>query len=374
MDRADSPPALPSTPNASSRGLRRVARRWGDLVKSRLLSRPRPPKPATTERFWGIVSVEPLVLYHLGIDTSVFEALHAALDRALGHRDAWILRAPDWAEEAPKYGRRWARHARMMEERWPRHRYVFLCATEEATGYFRHAGARALFSPHNALLDERIFRVDADAEKTLDAVYTAQMTGWKRIELAERVERLAIATYNLHLEPGLLESLWDRFDASAWVNFTDREWRRLSAEEMHALYASARCGLMLSDCEGGNYASCEYFLSGLPLVTTPSIGGRHVFYDDRFVRTVAPAADEVAAAVRAFVDAPPDPEVVRGATIERMERFRGTFRGLLDGIADEAGERTTGREIWDRGFHHKYCRWRSVDDVVREIERRLAEA
>lgn len=315
------------------------------------------------------------MLYHLGTDVSVFQALHESLERAFGDRDVWILRAPDWAEEKPKVARRWARHARQMGERWPHHHYVFLCATQTSTDRFlrARAGAFALFSPHNALLDERFFRVDDAAEKTLDAVYTAQMTGWKRIELAERVERLAIATYNLDLEPGRLESLWDRFDEAAWVNFRDREWRRLSAEEMQALYASAYAGLMLSACEGGNYASCEYFLSGLPLVTTPSIGGRHVFYDDRFVKVVEPDPEAIAAAVRAFVADPPDPHLVRSATIERMEAFRDAFRDLLGQIADEAGVPVTGREIWDRGYHNKLCSWRSVDDLVALIEERSAE-
>jgi glycosyltransferase involved in cell wall biosynthesis len=43
--------------------------------------------------------------------------------------------------------------------------------------------------------------------------------------------------------------------------------------------ARAVVGLCLSTVEGSNYASMEYMLAGLPIVSTPSIGGREVYFD-----------------------------------------------------------------------------------------------
>ena len=57
---------------------------------------------------------------------------------------------------------------------------------------------------------------------------------------------------------------------------------RLPAKEVNAALNRAAVGLCLSRMEGANYASLEYMLAGLPVVSTPSIGGREMYFDPEF--------------------------------------------------------------------------------------------
>ena len=53
--------------------------------------------------------------------------------------------------------------------------------------------------------------------------------------------------------------------------------RDLNTEEVRRILVQSRCGLALSAQEGAMYASGEYLLAGLPVVTTRSRGGRDAF-------------------------------------------------------------------------------------------------
>ncbi|MEM9800375.1 MAG: hypothetical protein AAGA20_08615 [Planctomycetota bacterium] len=339
----------------------RSAQVW---LRRRLRQRRESSRTSADECFLGVVSRDPLIVYHLGCDPERLVPVH----EALGDRDLWILRGADWEEEGSKHARNWADHAELVRKRWPRHRVVLLHNTRSSCESFRRYGLLSIFCHHNALLDEKIFRVRDDAVKEFAAVYTARITRMKRIELAAQVSPLALLTYGLKTEPGLFEKVWGLFDEDAWLNLRSGEYRRLDADEMADVYARSRVGLMLSPKEGGNYASCEYFLSGLPLVSTPSLGGRDVFYDDRFVRVVEPDPASVARGVDELIALDPDPHMIREATIERMEWHRDVLRRLLDDICAEARSNATGAEIWDSNFYSKLCRWQSTDSLVAEIE------
>ena len=71
---------------------------------------------------------------------------------------------------------------------------------------------------------------------------------------------------------------------AAWLNFPEHRpatsgYRNLDAAELCHWLNRSRTGLCLSEREGAMFASIEYLLCGLPIVTTPSIGGRHVFFE-----------------------------------------------------------------------------------------------
>jgi glycosyltransferase involved in cell wall biosynthesis len=65
---------------------------------------------------------------------------------------------------------------------------------------------------------------------------------------------------------------------------------------------SSVCGLMLSDIEGACYASTEYLLCGVPVVTTKSFGGRDEYYEEENHLTVRATPAHVAEGVSYFVD------------------------------------------------------------------------
>ncbi len=80
------------------------------------------------------------------------------------------------------------------------------------------------------------------------------------------------------------------------------------------------------------YASAQYLLAGLPVVTTHNIGGRDVFFHPEHVRWVDDDPDCVAAAVRDLVANPPDPQEVRSRVLETMAEHRTRLVALLNDI------------------------------------------
>jgi hypothetical protein len=85
------------------------------------------------------------------------------------------------------------------------------------------------------------------------------------------------------------------------------------------------------------FASTEYLLAGLPVVTTPSRGGRAVYHDAEYCLTVPPDPRLVAEAVQALKARGISRAYIRDRTLQRLERDRERFMALLNSILEEGG-------------------------------------
>lgn len=85
------------------------------------------------------------------------------------------------------------------------------------------------------------------------------------------------------------------------------------------------------------YASTEYLLAGLPVVSTPSRGGRNIYYDDEYCLTVPPDPRSVADAVYALKAKRISREYIRRKTLQRIEKDRSRFLTLLNSILSVEG-------------------------------------
>jgi glycosyltransferase involved in cell wall biosynthesis len=112
---------------------------------------------------------------------------------------------------------------------------------------------------------------------------------------------------------------------------------RLRADEVAAVYRRAHVGLCLSAAEGAMLASMQYLLVGLPVVTTPSMGGRDVFFDAENSITVEPEANAVAKAVAEWIERRPDPRAIRGRALERVAEHRERLRVFVRGFQASHG-------------------------------------
>ncbi len=73
---------------------------------------------------------------------------------------------------------------------------------------------------------------------------------------------------------------------------------------------------------GEIYFFCETLLSGIPVVSTKSIGGRNRYFDPRTTKIVPARPSAIKDAVEEFKSNPPDPTEVRRITLEKMEEDR----------------------------------------------------
>jgi glycosyltransferase involved in cell wall biosynthesis len=249
-----------------------------------------------------------------------------------------------------------------QKRREPLHEFYFLANTEEQVLELRKRSLQAEFVNHNALIDERLFFPIASVEKKYDAIYDAQIAPFKRHELAKKIDSLALVCY---VHGGLTSAEYVKktralLSHAYWFNYSGEEWRGLNFNEVNLALNQARVGLCLSEREGAMYASIQYLLCGLPIVSTPSRGGRDVFFHEDYVRIVAPEPDAVAEAVRDMASRGFDPKVIRDRTLSLMFQHRERFIALIQGIYDKEGNGKVFKEEWDSIFFNKLHRFQKI--------------
>lgn len=258
-------------------------------------------------------------------------------------------------------------------KKFPRHRFIFLCNAGSEFELLSEYGLNARFINHNCFVDERIFTVEPGAEKAYDAVYDAQLSRVKRHYLASGIESLALITYLFY--PGLKEpfvlDVMREFEKAHWFNKPyGRDSRVLAPGEVADALNRCRVGLCLSAEEGGMYASIQYMLCGLPIVSTRSRGGRDEFFDHRYVKIVDDTPGAVREGVSEMIGRNIPAGLVRGETIKKMTAHRDRFIDLVQGIYGEQGIERDFRQEWEGLFFNKMLRSRKIEEAVKILSKK----
>lgn len=218
-------------------------------------------------------------------------------------------------------------------------RIYFLSNTEEMHAARLRHGLNSHYVNIGCFVDESVFYPDPRVAKQYDAVMTARFsmaesgTELKRHDLTTKIESLAL------LDPVFWSTgreLRDRYAQRRNCRFINH--RRLPPARVANLLRRAHAGLALSGLEGVCRASSEYLLTGLPVVSTHSVGGRDVWYDDYNSIIVPPTEEAVVAAVETLKGSPRDPHKIRGDYLVRAAEFRTRFRDdVLGSICAQYG-------------------------------------
>lgn len=203
-----------------------------------------------------------------------------------------------------------------------------LCNTPLEVNRFEERGVKAVFCHQNAFLDESRYLL-LPMPKAFDAVYLARITPVKRHLLLESLSspRLLLAgASELAHEHDYAEDVRERLKSSVLLP-------RFKGLDVSRLLCSSSCGLTLSPREGANFAMAEYSLCGLPVVNTPSIGGRELLCPAEYRTDVSPDGTAIAAAIEQWVRNPPNPKAVRQAFLALAEPHREQLRGLIEAFA-----------------------------------------
>jgi glycosyltransferase involved in cell wall biosynthesis len=283
-----------------------------------------------------------------------------SLSSFLAERRVLFLLLIYWSLENPTTFGFVRRNAERHRERFPKHNIVFLCNSREEERLLDAAGLEAIAANHNQIVSEHIFRPLANLTPSFDAVYNARIARFKRHYLAAAIDRVLHVAYRCpnemspmagraHVRRILMQSPNHRF-ANKVVNGLPT---RLTPEQVNQAYNQSSVGLCLSPVEGAMYASMEYMLAGLPIVTTPSRGGRDVFFDPDYCLTVDPDPRAVRDAVIALRDKAIPRDIVRQRTLERVEAARRRSLALLDQVLARHGTGLEASAIWPpRGRAH----------------------
>ncbi len=286
----------------------------------------------------------------------------------------YLVMSPSWDVDERR-GELLATRIAQLTERFPHLVLVASGATRPEVAVLQRWGFTALHCAVSALVRDDFFTPGAARPRTYDAIYDARWSDYKRHDLAAAVRSLAlIAPASMHQAPcsvGYALRARVAVRHATWLSspwgLTKRRW--LSHDQVNAAYNQARVGLCLSRVEGVMFASIQYLLAGLPVVTTRNLGGRDEFFDASHVRWVDDDPKAVAAAVDDLVRLDLDPQVIRDHALARMSEHRARFQAWIQSVILADGG-TLGRwgGGWPSGLPNKLRepkrRW---DDIVAEI-------
>ena len=303
------------------------------------------------QAFFRILSTNPPVLLLAHHDKD-FLPLHRAIGKGPGYFlfNFWGTKESARALEAIR------RLERRKNLEFPQHRYIYLCNSEAELGLLGQVGLQGIFCNHNCWVDESLFRPDPDRPKRFAAVYDANLAPYKRHALAAQVEDLALISFR---HPVLLNrpyaaTVRRSLPQATWLNDPmGPDFRYLTAAEVATTLQQSRVGLCLSASEGAMYASIQYLLCGLPVVSTASKGGRDAFFEDEYTLIVEDSPEAVRDGVREMIARNLDPYRIRARTLEKVAAHRDRFVDLLQDIFDHAGADRAARGEWPRLFCHK---------------------
>ncbi len=248
---------------------------------------------------------------------------------------------------------------RRHKRRHRRHHFIHLCNTPHQLELFQEQGLTAIFCNQNAFSDDRIFKPLPNISKRYSAVYDARIKAYKRHHLAARVDNLALI-YDFKSaidDEEFVQKTRQQFQHAYFFNHPDSSayvW--LTPAELNRCLNSCKVGLCLSALEGAMYASIQYLLAGLPVVSTRSNGGRDVFFDDEYVLIVDDTPEAVSEGVEQMARRNIAPELIRNKTLEKIMPHRQRIVSLVQSIYEaESVDRDFSVE-WESVFFDKLVR------------------
>ena len=291
-----------------------------------------PRSPTMTDFFYHRILVDPLVTVVCSGEIDLWPGIVYTSLVAEG-RTAHVLISPHSFLE---------NHLHLVVEvmdrarvRFPNMRFTILACTEREEELCRSRGIDTILCNHNCFLDERLIYPEPNVPKLYDAVYNARLDPVKRHALAIKTTRLALISASYNVSPDYAAKTLTAMRDLAYCNFRlgSKVLHHLNTEQVRRILVQSWCGLALSVDEGAMYASTEYLLAGLPVVTTRSRGGREQFFHPDYVTTVEDSPEAVAAAVLDFKQRKLDSIVIRNRTIALFREHRRRLVAHLSEIA-----------------------------------------
>lgn len=236
-----------------------------------------------------------------------------------------------------------------------RENFFMMFNAENERENFKNTGIAGTIINQNCWLDPSCFHIAEDREKLYDAIYVGRFSPFKRHELATKVPNLALVAGLDHGNPS----------SKPVPPHVYRNDRLLTPDEVCQKINQSHCGLILSEVEGACFASSECLLSGVPIVSTKSFGGRDEWYNDYNAIVCDPDPDQIRDAVAFFKENPRDPERIRGEHLERAKHFQGVFIKVLGELFARFGVDKDPQTYFDENYMHKLRRSYKPDfDVI----------
>ena len=252
-------------------------------------------------------------------------------------------------------------------KKFPKHKIVLLLNTKEEYHYFIKKGINCRFINHNALVDTNIFK-PRNIKKKYDVIYNGRLEIVKRHYLLELCKNIGLLSASvLRLDNSKLEylnKLRKVIPDAQILNFDEPinlselsstlNMPILNTSKVSRILNESKVGVILSYKEGACYASIEYLLSGLPIVSTANIGGRDVFLDKRFCKTSLSNPYSIKKTISNLLKENISSEFIRSVTMTNIKSHIDKMKILLNEIFIEYGMSNVNiDEVWDKIYINK---------------------
>lgn len=195
--------------------------------------------------------------------------------------------------------------------------FFFLFNSEEEKNNLTNRGFIGDIINQNCWIDEKKYNINQNVTKKYDAILVARQAAFKRHYLACKVQNLAMISNGYN---DLNDIQYEMPKAKYKSN------QELTHHEVCEKINESYCGLALSAEEGACYSSSEYLLSGVPVVSTKSKGGRDLWYDNyNSIICESDTAEDVLDAVNYFKNNQRDPHRIRDAHIDKAKKQKQKF-------------------------------------------------
>jgi glycosyltransferase involved in cell wall biosynthesis len=251
---------------------------------------------------------------------------------------------------------------------YPRIKVSILCNTKREKKLLSFFNIDSVYCNQNCFIDEKVFTIVPGVEKRFNAVYNAVLNEFKRHTLVSDIMgQVAFVTYRFENTSykGYLDK---KLNNISWLNYLPgREPSFLDNDALVEIYNESRTGLALSAAEGSMYASCEYLLCGIPVVSTHSKGGRDVFFDDYNSIIADAVPEQIALAVEKLTSANRDPMAIRTTAISQMKQHRKQFIKHVNRVLRAKGFHYDISHTWDEWFVNKLRHELYANDLLRQL-------
>lgn len=214
----------------------------------------------------------------------------------------------------------------------PGHRFFVLANSGlEAVQLAAH-GVECIQANASIFVDEVIWHATRrpNLKIAYDACYIARFSALKRHELAVGIPNIGLAYGRLDVENET--QMRKMLPQAVFLNrpAPDDPYHYYSKDELRNVLHLSAVALCLSAQEGYSRTSIEALLCGVPVVSTPSIGGRDRYYNEAYVLEVEPTPEAVAHGVAELKSRQLNPMSIRQHVGTLIDFDRRSFISTLN--------------------------------------------
>ncbi|GAB3563007.1 hypothetical protein GCM10027578_05950 [Spirosoma luteolum] len=250
--------------------------------------------------------------------------------------------------------------------KYPRIRILVMANTRKENRILKLLGINSFFCNQNCFIDENIFKILPDTKKTYKAIYNATLKAFKRHLLLKTTSNVALLTYNFQ-NVDYKDSVDKALTGHIWLNYTNGKPTFLNNEEVNLAYNQSRVGLALSAIEGAMYASCEYLLAGIPVVSTKSKGGREVFFNEMNSIIVEDSEKSISEGINELIKKNISSTTIRVDILEQIQAHRSFFIKNIDEILKLEGYTHSIKDTWDEWYINKLRHEYTMEELISKL-------